>query len=236
MISHESELPLGPFVVDAIRRPPARERHIGRSVVLEPLEASHAAGLWDAATSSDSSWTYLRYGPFLSEDQFRAHIDYISSLSSQPFFAIIPASSGCPAGWASFCDISPENASIEVGSIWFSPRLQRTRAGTEAMFIMLRHAFELGYHRLVWRCNVLNAASMRAAERLGFTFEGIWRGAEIAKGHRRDIAWFSILENEWPEMQTCVEAGLDDSNFDSLGRARTSLLRGLSVQQISGEP
>ena len=144
MTSHEKELPLGPPVTDITRSMPAAKRHEGHSVLLEPLAVKHVSGLWEAAQSADSSWAYLRYGPFLSEDELRAHVERIANLADQPFFAIIPTSSGCPEGWASFCDISPANASIEIGSIWFSPRLQRTRAGTEAMFLMLSHAFELG--------------------------------------------------------------------------------------------
>ena len=219
-------MPLGPPVVDAIRKQPALVRHVGHSVLLEPLVLSHVTALWDAAQSADSSWLYLRYGPFLSEDDLRVHVDRIAGRPDQPFFAIVPSSSGSPEGWASFCDISPANATIEIGSIWFSPRLQRTRAGTEALYLMLRHAFELGYHRVVWRCNALNAASVRAARRLGFTFEGIWREAEIVKGRRRDTAWFSLLESAWPPQRANFEAWLSDSNFDRLGNAQMSLISG----------
>lgn len=224
MTISDKELPLGPPVADVTRRLPALEPHFGRSVLLEPLAVSHANELWEASKSAEVSWAYLRYGPFLSEDDFRSHVDRIAGLPNQPFFVVIPSSSGCPEGWASFCDISPANASIEIGSIWFSPRLQRTRASTEAMFFMLKHAFELGYHRVVWRCNALNAASMHAAKRLGFSLEGIWREAEIVKGRRRDTAWFSMLESEWPKQRANFEAWLADSNFDASGKALTSLI------------
>ena len=217
------ELPLGPIVTEAIREIPALERHIGRSVSLEPLASFHSAELWNAAQSADRSWAYLRYGPFPSQEALGAHIEQIAGSPHQPFFAVIPASSGQAEGWASFCDIVPANSSIEIGSIWFSPRLQRTRAATEAIFLMLQHAFALGYHRVVWRCNALNAASVRAAQRFGFSFEGTWRGAEISKGRRRDTAWFAILEHEWPEQRMRFQAWLDDSNFDDTGRARQSL-------------
>lgn len=218
-----SELPLGPIAPEAERLIPALQRHIGRSVLLEPVAISHAIDLWDAAQLADTSWAYLRYGPFPSKGELGTHLQKIAGLEDQPFFAVIPFASGRAEGWLSYCDISPRNSSLEIGSIWFSPRLQRTRAATEAIYLLLGHAFALGYHRVVWRCNALNAASMRAALRFGFTFEGTWRGAEIAKGHRRDTAWFSMLEGEWPARQARFEAWLDDSNFDALGKARRPL-------------
>ena len=223
MPNSQTEWPLGPIVPDAVRKSPALERYIGQSVSLEPLSLAHATGLWDAAQTADMSWTYMRYGPFPSEEAFCAHLEQIVGLPHQPFFAVIPASSSRAEGWASFCDIAPANASIEIGSIWFSPRLQRTRAATEAIFLMLCHAFVLGYHRVVWRCNALNAASMRAAQRFGFAYEGAWREAEIVKGRRRNTTWFSMLEQEWPERRARFEAWLDDSNFDASGRAIRSL-------------
>ena len=218
-----TDLPLGPIVPSVARALPALERHNGRSVTLDPLALPHLARLWDAAQSADASWTYLRYGPFRTEADLGALLNRITGLPHQPFFAIVPMSSGAAEGWASFCDISPDNSSIEIGSIWFSPRLQRTRAATEAIFLMMRHAFALGYHRVVWRCNALNAASMRAARRFGFTYEGTWREAEIAKGRRRDTAWFAIIEGEWPEQEARFAAWLADSNFDTSGHAQRSL-------------
>lgn len=218
-----TDMPLGPIVADATRMLPVLRRHPGRAVTLEPLAASHVADLWDAARSADMSWTYLRYGPFPTQEALAAHVDRIGGLAQQPFFAVIPTSSGRAEGWASFCDIVPTDAAIEIGSIWFSPRLQRTRAATEAIFLMIQHAFALGYHRVVWRCNALNAASMRAARRFGFTDEGIWRGDSIVKGRRRDTAWFSLLELEWPAQRRRFEAWLDDANFDAAGRAKRSM-------------
>lgn len=220
-----TDLPLGPLVSEAIRPLPALERHVGRAVTLEPLALWHVGDLWEAAETADESWTYLRYGPFPTEQALAAHLERITGLEQQPFFAVVPATSGKPEGWASFCDIAPAEAVIEIGSIWFSPRLQRTRAASEAVYLMMRHAFGLGYHRVVWRCNALNAASMRAARRFGFTYEGIWRGDGIVKGRRRDTAWFSILEPEWPAQQSRFEAWLDDDNFDATGRAKRALSR-----------
>lgn len=218
-----TDLLLGPVVPEAFRPLPAFEPHIGRSVILEPLTASHVGDLWDAAKSAETSWTYLRYGPFPTEGALAEHVGQITRLEHQPFFAVLPNSSGKAEGWASFCDIAPADSAVEIGSIWFSPRLQRTRAATEAIFLMMEHAFALGYHRVVWRCNALNAASMRAARRFGFTGEGTWRGDGIVKGRRRDTAWFSILETEWPAQRASFEKWLDDSNFDRAGKARRSL-------------
>ncbi len=121
-------------------------------------------------------------------------------------------------------EIQPANAAIEIGHIWFSPRLQRTRAATEAMFLLMRHAMDdLGYRRLVWKCNALNAPSRAAAARLGFVEEGTLRAHLVVKGRRRDTAFYSILEDEWPDRRARIAAWLDDANWDHAGRPRTSL-------------
>lgn len=220
-------VPPGPIIHESTRPLPVFERHVGRVVALDALSVHHAADLWDVARSADVSWAYLKYGPFPAEADLTAHLNRISGLEHQPFFAVIPASSGKPEGWASFCDIVPNDAAIEIGSIWFSPHLQRTRAATEAIFLMMQHAFALGYHRVVWRCNALNTPSMRAARRFGFTYEGTWRGDGIVKGRRRDTAWFSILETEWPNQRARFDAWLDDSNFDANGVAIHPLSRNI---------
>lgn len=218
-----TDLPLGPVAIERTCPLPVADRHIGKVVTLEPLSTRHVADLWDSAQDAERSWTYLKYGPFPTEQDFAAHVARISDLEQQPFFAVIPAASGRAEGWASFCDIAPSDAALEIGSIWFSLRLQRTRAATEAIFMMVRHAFAIGYHRVVWRCNALNDASRRAARWFGFTCEGTWRGDGIVKGRRRDTAWFSILDREWPAQQARFEAWLDDRNFDADGHALKSL-------------
>ncbi len=210
-------VPLGPIVHEATRPLPGFGRHKGKAVTLEPLSVDHSVDLWDVARSADATWACLKYGPFPTDADLTAHLSRISGLEQQPFFAVIPASSGKPEGWASFCDIAPDDAAIEIGSIWFSPRLQRTRAATEAVFLMMQHAFALGYHRVVWRCNALNAGSMRAARRFGFIYEGTSRGDGIVKGRRRDTAWFSILSPDWPAQRALFEAWLDDRNFAADG-------------------
>ncbi len=212
-------VPLGPLVPEPTCLLPGFQCHNGVAVTLEPLSARHVDDLWEAGQAADVSWAYLKYGPFPTKDDMAAHITRISGLERQPFFAVVPASSCKAEGWVSFCNIAPADAAIEIGSVWFSPGLQRTRAATEAIFLLMQHAFTLGYFRVVWRCNDLNAASKRAARRFGFTYEGTWRGDWIVKGRRRDTAWFSILEPEWPARRTLFEIWLSESNFDTDGVA-----------------
>lgn len=217
------DLPLGSLAPDLAPPSPGLTSHHGRWVRLEPLRPEHAEALWPAAAERPASFDYLRYGPFADEADLRRRLETLSGRPDQPFFAVIPAVSGRPEGWLSYCDISPRDAALEIGSLWFSPRMQRTRASTEAVYLLMRHAYELGYHRIAWRCDVRNAASLRAARRLGFAPEGVWREAEIIKGRRRDTAWHGLLAQDWPPIQAAFEAWLDPSNFDEAGQARRSL-------------
>jgi len=139
------------------------------------------------------------------------------------FFAIVDAASGRAAGIGSYLRIGPASGSIEVGHLQFSPRLQRTPAATEAMQLMMCNAFELGYRRYEWKCDALNAASRRAAERLGFRFEGVFRQATVYKGRSRDTAWYSIIDQEWPGLERAFRMWLEPGNFDHDGRQRRSL-------------
>jgi RimJ/RimL family protein N-acetyltransferase len=219
-----NELPLG-TAVDPTPRPfPQRIVHHGVSVTLEPLADAHVDQLWQAAQGAEVSWTYLRYGPFADRPALARHVAELAGRADQPFWAVRPKASGAAEGWLSLCDIYPADAAIEIGAIWYAPRLQRTRAATEAIFLLMRHAFDdLGYTRLVWRCQALNAASRRAAERYGFVFEGIWRAGAIVKGFQRDVAWHSMLASEWPAHRAALEAWLADENFRSDGTLIASL-------------
>jgi RimJ/RimL family protein N-acetyltransferase len=204
---------------------PERKVFQGRSVRLEPLGAEHADELWRAAQGADASFAYLRYGPFASRSDLLEQVMELSERAYQPFWAVRPRDSGVAQGWVSLCDIYPADGAIEIGSIWFSPVLQRTRASTEANFLLMQYAMdELNYQRLVWRCSVANQASMKAAARYGFAPEGIWRGAAFSKGWRQDLAWYSILADEWPRRRAAIKAWLADENFDEHGRARSQLL------------
>jgi RimJ/RimL family protein N-acetyltransferase len=196
----------------------------GRAVRLEPLVREHAGELWQSAQGSERSWDYLRYGPFASESELLEQLIELAGRADQPFWAVRPESSGLAQGWLSLCDIYPADGAIEIGSVWFSQRLQRTRAATEAIFLLMRYAMDqLKYQRLVWRCFADNQASMNAARRYGFAPEGTWRGSAFAKGRRRDQAWHSILADEWPVRRAAIAAWLADENFDAHGRARSRL-------------
>ena len=139
-------------------------------------------------------------------------------------FAIVPLETGAASGWASFMRIKPQHGVIEVGNVLFSPGLQRSRAATEAMYLMASHVFDdLGYRRYEWKCNAENEASRRAAARLGFTFEGIFRQHMVSRGRNRNTAWFSMLDHEWPARKRAFEAWLDPANFDDSGRQKRSL-------------
>ncbi len=216
--------PFGP-AVDATPRPlPARVAIRGTHAVLEPLHPRHAAELWQAAQDADASWDYLPYGPFPSEAAMRTQVGTFASAHDPMFWAVRPVATGVVSGWLSLMNIEPRNAAIELGGIWFAPRMQRTRAATEAMFLPLRLAADdLGYRRLVWKCNALNEASRRAAERLGFTYEGRHRAHMVVKGRRRDTDWYSILDDEWPRCRDAILAWLAPENSAPDGTARRGL-------------
>ncbi len=215
---------VGPLV-DATPRPlPARMRITGREVVLEPLHLRHAPELWAAANGATDSWAYMGYGPFADEAAMAQHVASFAAQHDPMAWAVRPVATGVVSGWLTLMEIQPANAAIELGHIWFGPRMQRTRASTEAMFLLLRLAAdELGYRRLVWKCNALNAPSRRAAERLGFQFEGVLRAHVVTKGRRRDTAMFSILADEWPACRDAIAAWLDAANFAEDGTAKRSL-------------
>lgn len=216
--------PLGPVVDDTPRPLPSRIQHHGQNVDLEPLHPRHAPDLFRAATNAEDAWAYLGYGPFRDEEAMRRHVAGLASQHDPIAWAIRQHRTGTADGWLTLMEIFPADAHIELGNIWFGPRLQRTRAATEAMFLLMRHAMDdLGYRRLTWKCHALNAPSRRAAERLGFTYEGTLRSVKIVKGRSRDTAWFSILEDEWPTRREAIAAWLDDSNWDHAGRPRRSM-------------
>lgn len=209
------------------RPQPPRTPMQGRFARIEPLDADrHAAGLF-AANSADGQgrmWTYLGYGPFASLAEYRAWAE-ASARSGDPLFhAIVDLAAGRAVGVASYLRIEPAVGVIEVGHIALSPALQGTAAATEAMWLMMRRVFdELGYRRYEWKCDALNAPSRRAAERLGFTYEGTFRQATIYKGRNRDTAWFSVIDREWPEIDAAFRRWLAPENFDGAGRQRRPL-------------
>jgi RimJ/RimL family protein N-acetyltransferase len=211
--------------VDATPRPlPVRQAMRGRTVVLEPLHPRHTDDLWAAAEGTDDSWAYLAYGPFPTREALARQIAAMAADHDPMLWAVRPVATGVVSGWMSLMDIQPRHAAIELGHIWLSPALQRTETATEAMFLLLRLAAEdLGYRRLVWKCNALNAPSRRAAARLGFTYEGTLRSHMVVKGRTRDTAMFSMTEAEWPAARNALVAWLDPSNFDATGAQKASL-------------
>jgi RimJ/RimL family protein N-acetyltransferase len=216
--------PLGPQVSATPRSLPARVPLRGDHVVLEPLHARHAAELWQAAQGADASWAYMGYGPFASQEALAAFVADLATQHDPMAWAVRPVSTGVVSGWLTLMDIQPKHAAIELGHIWFAPRLQRTRAATEAMFLLLRLAADdLGYRRLVWKCHALNAPSRRAAERLGFTYEGTLRAHYVIKGRLRDSAFFSILAEEWPACRDAILAWLGPANSLPDGTTRRPL-------------
>ena len=216
--------PVGPLVDAAPRPLPARTRLRGRDVELEPLHVRHARELWEAAQGAGHGWAYMGYGPFADEAAMARHVAAFAATHDPMAWAIRPVATGVVSGWLTLMEMQPANAAIELGNIWFGPRMQRTRAATEAMFLLLRLAAdELGYRRLVWKCNALNAPSRRAAERLGFQYEGTLRATMVVKGRQRDTAMFSILAEEWPVRRDAIAAWLDPANFAEDGTARMSL-------------
>ncbi|HZZ77988.1 MAG TPA: GNAT family protein [Gemmataceae bacterium] len=205
---------------------PAQESMEGRHCRLEPLNASlHAEPLYEAIAveKGGSSWTYLPYGPFDSLESYRAWMNEACAHKDPMFFAIIKKPEGKPLGVASYLRITPASGAIEVGHIHYTAILKRTPAATEAMYLMMARAFDLGYRRYEWKCDSLNAASRAAAERLGFTFEGIFRQATVYKGRNRDTAWYAVIDRDWPSLRQAYLAWLAPNNFDSQGRQRTRL-------------
>jgi len=192
----------------------------GRTITLEPLHAArHSPAIWNAVQSHDEVWTWLADGPYADESGLRAALERKQSASDAVFLALVPAATCQAAGYASYMRMDPANGVVEVGNILLSPILQRTTAATEALYLMARHIFEdLGYRRYEWKCNAENHPSRKAALRLGFTFEGIFRQHMVTKGRNRDTAWFSMLDSEWPARKQAFEAWLSPRNFDPEGR------------------
>ncbi len=195
--------------------------------MLEPLDfGTHAEALWHGlgGAANEDLWRYMRAGPFMDPAAFDDYVRARAASEDPLVFAIVDRGTRCAVGCAALMRIDPPNRVIEAGGILYTRALQRSRGATEAMYLLARYVFEdLGYRRYEWKCNVLNEASRRAALRLGFTFEGVFRQHMIVKGKSRDTAWFSMLDSEWPERKRRFEGWLDESNFDAEGRQKTRL-------------
>jgi RimJ/RimL family protein N-acetyltransferase len=204
----------------------------GRHCTVQPLAPADAPALWEAyqRDADGRNWTYLTNGPFTHFEPFERWIAE-SSVSRDPQFYTVHVHGGSSdvdqpgvaAGIAAYLRITPAMGVIEVGHIHFSPLLQHTPAATEAMYLMMRRVFELGYRRYEWKCDALNAPSRRAAERLGFSYEGVFRQAIVTKGRNRDTAWYACIDREWPVLEAAYQRWLAPQNFDEQGRQRESL-------------
>jgi len=185
---------------------------------LDPDRHARALHEANALDTEGRNWTYLPVGPFDAFDDYDRWLRGMATGTDPCFFTIVDRATGAPVGVASYLRIDPNAGSIEVGHINFSPRAQRTSVASEAMFLMMRHAFSLGYRRYEWKCDALNAPSRVAAERLGFTYEGLFRQATIYKGRSRDTAWYSILDREFPALERAFLAWLAPANRGAGGR------------------
>jgi RimJ/RimL family protein N-acetyltransferase len=208
-----------------VPRPP-REPMAGRYCRVEPIDPErHADDLYraNAAGTDNRNFTYLAVGPFDSLDAYRKWMESAVRSEDPLWHAIVDADTGKAVGVATYMRIDPAHGVIEVGNLNFSPLLQRKPAATEAMYLMMKRAFELGYRRYEWKCDSLNAPSRAAAQRLGFSYEGLFRQASVYKGRSRDTAWYAMIDSEWPELDRAFRRWLDPSNFDAQGRQRERL-------------
>lgn len=223
---NEFEQPIG-LAVPPWNPPPVPPRVPlqGRFCRVEPLAvAQHAADLYAAnALDNGRMWTYMGYGPFADLDSYTAWMARVCPGPDPLFYAIIDLTMGKAVGVASYLRLDPANGVIEVGHIAYSPLLQRTPAATEAMYLLMQQVFALGYRRYEWKCDSLNAPSRAAAQRLGFSYEGIFRQAVIYKGRNRDTAWYAIIDKDWPALQAAFTQWLAPTNFDDQGQQRISL-------------
>jgi len=218
-------------------RRPQLEPLEGRHASLVRLDAdSHAEALHRANAADPAIWDYLPYGPFRTAEDYRDWIAGITGGDDPLFYAIQDRETGQFGGVASYLRITPEMGCIEVGHINLSPSLQRTRAATEAMVLMMDWAFTAGYRRYEWKCDALNLASRRAAERLGFSYEGVFRQAAVVKGRNRDTAWFAVTDGDWPALRDAYQAWLDPGNFDSAGCQRQRLGDLTGPVRVSSDP
>jgi len=221
--TNEFNQPIGDALPADWRAPPVplRTNLIGRRVRVEPLDPErHAVDLYEAnrLDQSGEGWTYLNYGPFQDQAEYRSWLETDCMGADPMFWAYVDVMTDQAVGLGSYLRINPKDGVIEVGHLRFSPKLQRTALATEAMYLKMKNAFDLGYRRYEWKCDALNAPSRKAAERYGFKYEGIFRQATHYRGRNRDTAWFSIIDTEWPAVQAAHEAWLAPSNFDDNGQ------------------
>ena len=205
--------------------PPLPPRTVikGRYATLEPLSPDHFDGLREAHAedATDAMWTYLPVGPF-DDAGYRAWLE-ANRILPDPLHYTVRMADGRLSGTLSLMRINPSAGTIETGWLTFAPRLQRTREATEAVYMLMQWSLEAGYRRFEWKCNAENIASRRAAQRFGFSYEGVFRQAGVVKAKNRDTAWFACIDQEWPALKAAFETWLAPENFDRSGRQRQRL-------------
>lgn len=228
--------PVGPLVSHTCAKHPDLRPLQGRFVRLVALDpAVHGPKLWKEIAGHDHLWDYLFEEPPTSEAAFIAILQAASAKDNWDGY-VICLKGGDPVGYAFYLNIAPAMGSIEVGNINFAPRLQRSPAATEAMYLMMQEVFALGYRRYEWKCNALNMPSRRAAQRFGFSWEGIFRQHMVVKSRNRDTAWLGITDQDWPALQTAYETWLSPSNFDDAGVQKQRLSNLTAPVRVSGDP
>ncbi|GAB4273734.1 MAG: GNAT family protein [Pararhodobacter sp.] len=216
---------------------PPRTPIAGRYVILEPLRREHAEGLHEAfrEDSAGAMWAYLPVGPHATLGAYEAWLEE-ARLAWDPLHYAVRMADGRLGGTLSLMRIDPRAGSVETGWLTFAPRLQRTREATEAVYRLMEWSFEAGYRRFEWKCDAANLPSRRAAQRFGFSFEGVFRQAGVVKGRNRDTAWFAAIDSDWPALRAAYEAWLEPENFDAEGRQKRSLAEMTSAILAARDP
>jgi RimJ/RimL family protein N-acetyltransferase len=233
-----STLPLGEPLAWTPREAPRPQPLRGAHVLVRPVRPDDAAALFAAShppAGDPALWTYLPDGPYESPEQLREMLAWAQTAPDSLYFTLARLPDEQPQGLAAYLRITPASGVIELGHIWFGASLKRTTAASEAIYLLARHAFDdLGYRRVEWKCNALNAASRRAAERFGFSFEGVFYKHMVVKGHNRDTAWYAITDERWPAIRRGFEAWLAPANMDGEGRQIQAL--GSSIDAHAPRP
>lgn len=221
--------PIGEAVPPVVAQVPTATTLTGRFVRLQmPQPTLEVAALYQATHGNperDAMWTYLAYGPFADQQAMLAQLQQHAASQDPLFFSVWDQQSEQPVGMVSFLRMEASMGVIELGHIWYTPAAQHTRVNTETIYLMLSHCFEQGFRRVEWKCDALNRPSREAALRLGFSFEGIFRQHMIYKGRNRDTAWFSLLDQEWPEIRANFAAYLYGDGGESLRRLNARVRR-----------
>lgn len=231
-----SDRPIGPLVPDFTVPPVPSDIHLmGRNVQVVKLEPQHAEALYDGYKGRDWVFDYMYEAPFASLTEYQAWLARVTA-KPDPYFVALCHADGTAFGAASFMRITPEHGVIEVGNINITPAAQRSTAMTEAMYLMMQWAFDNGYRRYEWKCNGLNAPSRRAAQRFGFSYEGVFRQHMIVKGRNRDTAWFAMTDQDWPKLKQAYQKWLSPDNFDADGLQRHSLRSLTAPHLVNSDP